>query len=162
MTKRIEILKASLLKKEARFNERIQNHFDTVKLANGQPLNDKRNGRATMDKWDKQSDALRTLEESIQKTKDAIEREERKIQNVESAKEFIPAEIMELVDSGVLNQWRKHPHTFFVNGVEKGRIVWDKKSLVVCHKYYNQIPEPEQKAVFRAILNDLVAKLNKK
>lgn len=30
MSKRLEILKASLAKKEARFDERLQNHFDTV------------------------------------------------------------------------------------------------------------------------------------
>lgn len=60
MSKRLGILKASLAKKEARFNERLQHHFDTVAQANGQPLNDKRNGRATLNKWDKQSDAQRS------------------------------------------------------------------------------------------------------
>ncbi|HCT4330268.1 TPA: hypothetical protein OT071_003536 [Morganella morganii] len=67
MSRRLSILKSSLEKKEAKFNEKLQAHFDTVKQANGQPLNDKRNGKSTLDKWNKQSDALRNLEKSIQK-----------------------------------------------------------------------------------------------
>ena len=56
MSRRLEILKASLAKKQTLFDQRLQQHFDTVKEANGQPLNDKRNGRVTLNKWDKQSD----------------------------------------------------------------------------------------------------------
>ena len=47
MTKRLDILKASLEKKEAAMDAKISEHFATVKEANGQPLNDKRNGAAT-------------------------------------------------------------------------------------------------------------------
>ena len=54
MTKRLDILKNSLAKKEKEFDAKLQNHFDTVKLANGQPLNDKRNGRATINLWERQ------------------------------------------------------------------------------------------------------------
>ena len=50
MSKRLEILKNSLVKKEQQFNEKLQTHFDTVKQSNGQPLNDKRNGQATLNK----------------------------------------------------------------------------------------------------------------
>jgi hypothetical protein len=67
MTKRLEISKVSLIKKEALFDVKLQNHIDTVRMVNGQPLNDKRNGRTTLNNWEKQNDSLRTLKESIQK-----------------------------------------------------------------------------------------------
>lgn len=69
MSRRLEILKGSLIKKETLFDEKLQHHFDTVAQANGQPLNDKRNGRSTLAKWDKQSDSLRTLDSSIKRPK---------------------------------------------------------------------------------------------
>ena len=43
MSKRLEILKQSLAKKEELFSQKLDDHFSTVKQANGQPLNDKRN-----------------------------------------------------------------------------------------------------------------------
>ena len=49
-TKRLEILENSLAKKEAELVQRINTHYDDVMSANGQPLNDKRNGRVTMDR----------------------------------------------------------------------------------------------------------------
>ena len=73
---RLEILKNSLIKKEKQFDDKLQNHINTVKQANGQPLNYKRNGRATLNKWDRQNESLRNLKDSIQKTKDEIEKEE--------------------------------------------------------------------------------------
>jgi hypothetical protein len=116
MSKKLEILKQSLAKKEQELQRRFDVHFATVKQANGQPLNDKRNGQATLNKWERQNDAIRTAKESIEKTKRAIEFEEGKIKGVEHVNNFIPKEILELVESGVLVQWRKHPHTFFVAG----------------------------------------------
>lgn len=71
-TKRLEILEKSLIKKEFEFSRRLENHIQDVKRANGQPLNDKRNGRATLNRWDKQNESLRRLNDSIKKTKDAI------------------------------------------------------------------------------------------
>lgn len=136
MSNRLEILKSSLAKKEKVFNERLQNHFDTVKQANGQPLNDKRNGRATLNKWDRQSDALRNLESSIQRTKDAIEREEMKIALVESVD--IPDFMLQAINDGRITQWRKHPRFFFVNGVKHGRIVLDEKTGIIAHRYLSK------------------------
>ena len=69
MSKKLEILKQSLAKKEQELQRRFDEHFATVKQANGQPLNDKRNGQATLNKWEKQNNAIRTLKESIEKTK---------------------------------------------------------------------------------------------
>lgn len=51
---RLDILKASLEKKQAKFNRKLNEYFSDVKSANGQPLNDKRNGYSTMKRWDRQ------------------------------------------------------------------------------------------------------------
>lgn len=83
MSKRLEILQGSLAKKTALFDQKLQAHMDDVKSANGQPLNDKRNGGKTLGRWDRQNDSLRTLNESIEATKAAIEREKTKIAMVE-------------------------------------------------------------------------------
>ena len=106
MTKRLEMLKASLVKKEAELDRRMQAHFDTVKEANGQPLNDKRNGQATLNKWEKQNDAIRNQQAEIEKTKRAIEFEEGKIAHVGSVS--VPSFITDLIDAGEITQWRKY------------------------------------------------------
>lgn len=152
MSKRLEILKASLAKKEARFDDRLQNHFDTVAQANGQPLNDKRNGRATLHKWDKQSDALRALRDSIQRTKDAIEREQTKIANTSLVE--LPAYLQQAINDGLITQWRKHPRFFFVAGVSGGRIVLDDKTGIIGHRYLSKVPKDEY-PIFRDVFNKL-------
>lgn len=152
MAARLEILKASLEKKEARFDAKIQEHFDTVAMANGQPLNDKRNGRATLNKWDKQNDSLRSLKDSIQRTKDAIEREETKIAN--SSLVAIPSYIKQAIDEGLITQWRKFPRFFFVNGVSGGRIVLDEKTGAIAHRYLSKVPK-EEYPIFRDTFNKL-------
>ena len=55
MSNRLEILKNSLEKKEQQLEKRFDDHFADVKRANGQPLNDKRNGQATMNRWERQN-----------------------------------------------------------------------------------------------------------
>ena len=160
MSKRLEILKQSLSKKEQQLNAKFDEHFATVKQANGQPLNDKRNGQATLNKWERQNESIRTLQKSIETTKQAIETEEWKIKGVEHVNKFIPAEILKLVESGDLIQWRKYPHTFFVPGVDKARIVWDEKRKVVCHKFVSAITAQEQRTKFVRIYNPLGALLN--
>ncbi len=152
MASRIEVLKSSLAKKEALFDERLQTHFDTVKQANGQPLNDKRNGRATLNKWDKQSDALRAQKDSIQRTKDAIEREEMKIALAGSVN--IPDFMQQAIDDGLISQWRKHPRFFFVNGVKHGRIVLDENTGMIAHRYLSKISKDEY-PIFRDVFNRL-------
>ena len=160
MSKKLEILKNSLAKKEQELERRFDVHFATVKQANGQPLNDKRNGQATLNKWERQNDVIRTTKESIEKTKQAIDFEEGRIRGVEHANGFIPKEILNLVETGELIQWRKHPHTFFVDGVEKARIMWDEKRKVVAHKYTYQITTQEQRSKFVKIYNSLNSVLN--
>ncbi len=69
-TKRLEILENSLAKKEAELARRVNEHFDDVMAANGQSLTDKRNDRATLDRWDEQSRMIRKTEKSIEWTKE--------------------------------------------------------------------------------------------
>lgn len=149
---RLEILKASLAKKEAAFDAKLAGHFATVKQANGQPLTDKRSGRATLAKWEKQNEALRSARSGIEVTKRAIEREESKIQAVASVE--LPAAIRKLLDAGILTQWRKHPNMFFVEGVDRGRIVWRGEGQELAHRYVREIPA-DQYAKFRDTYNTL-------
>jgi hypothetical protein len=47
MSKKLEILSRSLEKKQLELQRLIDAHIQGVRQANGQPLNDKRNGAAT-------------------------------------------------------------------------------------------------------------------
>jgi len=161
-TKRLIILESSLEKKKKQFSEKLQNHFETVKKANGQPLNDKRNGQATLNEWDKQNNHLRNLDESINKTERAIEIEKGKILDCESVKNILPKEIFEMIENGTLTQWRKHPNTFFVKGVDKARICWDNKKKIVSHKYLNKITDKYQFKLFAKTYNNLFKSINNK
>lgn len=161
MSKRLEILKASLQKKEALFNQKLQDHIDTVKQANGQPLNDKRNGRATLNKWDSQNNSLISLQSEIERTKQAIEIEEGKIRDVEYAKSVLPSQITEKIEEGELIQWRKYPNMFFVKGVDKARIIWDRKKKNVTYKYFNLVTDMEQRRKFADTYNYLYNTLKK-
>lgn len=161
MTKRLETLKNSLAKKEVRFNEKLDAHFADVKSANGQPLNDKRNGYATMRRWEKQNDSLHNLNESIEKTKSAIEWEEGTIRGIEEAKKTFPSEIIAMIEEGTLKQWRKHPHILFVEGIEKAWIIWDIKKKTLAHKFSGSIPDKEQYQKFAQVYNKLHRAINK-
>lgn len=153
MSKRMEILKASLDKKETVLDQRFDNHFQDVKSANGQPLNDKRNGQATMNRWEKQNTSIRTQLASIEVTKDAIEREEAKQSGLSHTYNLMPEYLRERIDSGLLKQWGRHPHILFVVGVEKARIFWDCETNVCSHKFVKDIPNKEQYAIFRDVYN---------
>ena len=159
-SKRLEILENSLKKKENKFNERFNDYLSDVKSANGQPLNDKRNGISTLNRWGKKEDSLRTIEKDIEKTKQAIEQEQKKIDNVNFVNEYIPQPIKDLVEKGILNQWRKYPNRFFVEGVEKARIIFDKEKGTVLNQYYKSIPTKEQKEKFAKVFNELKDSLN--
>jgi len=139
MTKRLEILEGSLAKKKSAFDQSIDAHFTDVKRANGQPLNDKRNGQATLNRWEKQSDALRNKQSGIELTERAIEREKGKILEVARALDGMPQQIVDLIESGTLILWRKHPNTFFVSGVDKARIQYKGGKLF--HKFTSSIKD---------------------
>ena len=158
-SKRLAILEASLIKKEASLNDRFETHFASVKQANGQPLNDKRNGQATLDKWERQNEAIRNQQASIEKTKRAIEKERYKIIDVEHAKETLPICILKMVESGKLTQWRKHPNTFFVEGVDKARICWDDKKKLIFTRYKDTITDKDVWKIFASTFNTLLKQI---
>jgi len=158
---RLQILENSLIKKQALFDSKLNSHFADVKSANGQPLNDKRNGHVTLNRWEKQNDSLRNLQKEIEKTKNAIENEKDKIEGVERTKDILPTEILSLINEGKLTQWRKYPNMFFVVGVEKARIIWEVKKKQVAHKFVSSITDAEQRKLFAQIYNSLNKALNK-
>lgn len=155
MSKRLEILKASLGKKEAVLEGKFSSHFSDVKSANGQPLNDKRNGQVTLNRWEKQSDSIRNQYKEIDKTKNAIEKEEGKISETMYWYGLMPSYVKSLIDDGILVQWRKHPRIMFVKGVDKARICFDEKTGACTHKYVKDIEDKEQYAVFRDTYNSI-------
>lgn len=158
---RLEILKSSLEKKQMKFNKKLDEHFSDVRSANGQPLNDKKNGASTMRRWDKQDDALSKLQKEIEKTKSAIEYEEGKLVGIAGNKSRMPKAITDLIDNGTLKQWGKYPHIMFVDGVEKARIIWDNKKKQVLHKFTNTLTDKEQRKRFAQVYNSLHEVINK-
>jgi len=154
MSKRLDILKRSLARKTEVMEAKIGAHFDAVKSANGQPLNDKRNGRATMAQWDRQNDAIRRVAGEIEKTKAAIEREQSAIDRVNSVADALPEPIKREIASGLLTQWRKHPRTFFVAGVDKARLVLLDDGRLA-HRYVGSITDAGQRRTFARTFNAL-------
>ena len=152
MSKRLEVLKESLKNKERLFAAKLSEHYASVKQANGQPLNDKRNGAAALGKWERQNAALRRVQEGIEKTQSAIEREESAIARVTDLS--LPGFIQSAIEAGELTQWRKHPNRFFVPGVDRGRIVWDTEKKVLMHSHLSDVPK-DQYPKFRDAFNKL-------
>lgn len=151
----MNILNKSLENKKSVLDSKFDSYFSDVKQANGQPLNDKRNGQATLDRWDRKSDSIRRQQSEIEKTERAIEREQAKIDSVEWWYIKMPQYLTDLIDNGTVKQWRKHPRFLFVNGVEKARLVFhDETGLITC-KYADRIPDQEQYAIFRDVFNAL-------
>ena len=157
---RLDILKASLEKKQAKFNRKLNEHFSDAKSANGQPLNDKRNGYSTMKRWDRQNDTLSKMQKEIEKTQTAIEREESRIRCIDRNRSSMPEEIQTLINDGTLRQWGKYPHIMFVEGVDKARIIWDDRKKVVMHKFVSSITDTEQRRKFARVYNSLNASIN--
>ena len=159
-SKRLQILEQSLLKKEKKRDDRLEAHFSDVASANGQPLNDKKGGRAVMARWDGQSNGIRNAIKEIEKTEIAIEREQCKINAVEESRQYLPQCVVDMVESGELNQWRKYPHIFFVPEVEKARFYWDKKKEEMQRHYVSDIPDQTQYSKFREMSIKLKNALN--
>lgn len=157
---RLDILKSSLKKKKEKFNTKLNEHFNDVKQANGQPLNDKRCGQSTMRRWDRQNNSLNNLQDEIAKIEKAIKVEESKIKGIEYITSLLPIEILSLIEDGTLIQWRKYPHIFFVDGVDKARLIWDLKKKQIAHKFTSSIQNKEQYKKFANVFNSLASKLN--
>ena len=156
---RLAVLEGSLTKKQAAFDAKLSAHFGDVAAANGQPLNDKRCGAGTMARWDKQNESLRRLDAEIQRTKNAIERERSALARVAAVTDTLPPAIAARLADGSLTQWRKHPTTFFVAGVDKARIVLLDGSKQVAHKYVSSITDAGQRRVFAQAFNALSAEM---
>lgn len=154
MSRRLEILQRSLERKTEAMDAKIGAHFESVRSANGQPLNDKRNGRATMAGWERQNDAIRSVADGIEKTKAAIEREQSAIDRVEAAAASLPEPVKREIAAGLLTQWRKHPRTFFVAGVDKARIVLLDDGRLA-HRYAASITDAGQRRTFARTFNAL-------
>lgn len=162
LEKRLQILKNSLVKKESRLDSLFNKHFDAVKATNGQPLNDKKNGAATMARWERQNDAIRAMQDSIKLTKEAIEKEQYRVNDCDSILNDLPQCIIELLETGVLTQWKKNPEFFFVDGVNTARIIYRLETKTLAHKYVSQIRDNEQFQKFRDVFNSLNAILGNK
>jgi len=155
MTKRLEILKQSLIKKEQELEAKFEVRFDHQKITNGQPMNDKRNGFSWFAKSEKLDNAIRNQMASIEKTKEAIAKEEQKISQCQDVKEVLPCAILKAIENGLITQWRKFPNRFFVVGVEKGRLIWNKKENKLQYSYASSIPNNEQFQIFRKVAIEL-------
>jgi hypothetical protein len=152
-SKRQEVLENSLAKKQAELDRRFNDHFDFAASTNGQPLNDKgKKGQAALNKMDKQNDAIRNQLSEVERTKQAIEREESKHKLSQLALGGMPSIVQSMVEGGELKQWRKFPDHFFVDGVDKGRIII--KNGVAMHKYLRDVPK-DQYPKFRDAFNKI-------
>lgn len=155
---RLSILENSLQKKKATLDGLFECHFADVKAANGQPLNDKCNGSATVNRWDRQSDRIRNAQLEIEKTEAAIDREKHKALAVDSVNKQLPQWLLPMVEAGELEQWKKHPNTFFVPGVESARIRIDLKTGAPC-SILDDIPK-DQYPKFRDTANKVIRLYN--
>lgn len=159
---RLDILNASLENKQAKFDLMLDAHVKDVKSANGQPLNDKRNGHVTLNRWEKQNYALLNQQKEIEKTKNTIEKEKSKQRGIANHKDSMPDEILALIENGTLKQWGKYPYIMFVNGVDKARIIWDAKKKQVMHKFTSSLTDIEQRKKFAQVYNSLYRAMNNK
>ena len=66
----------------------------------------------------------------------------------------LPTYIQQAIDDGLITQWRKFPHFFFVNGVSGGRIVLDEKTGGIIHRYLGKVSKDEYQ-IFRDAFNKL-------
>lgn len=155
MSKRLKILKESLIKKEKKLEARFESRFNHQKITNGQPMNDKKNGRSWFANSEKLDNAIRNQMASVEKTKEAIIKEEQKISYCQDVKEILPSAILKAIESGLITQWRKFPNRFFVVGVEKGRLIWNSKENKLQYSYASSIPTNEQYQVFKKVAIEL-------
>ncbi|NCX95785.1 MAG: hypothetical protein EBX41_05120 [Chitinophagia bacterium] len=135
-SQRLEILKNSLIKKEERQQYLLSQFYGGWHGRQGQPIDlSRKSDRALLNRTDKYDNALRNISAEIQKTKDAIEREEGKLRQVELTNQILPASLLEFVNRGELIQWRKYPNTFFIPGIEKVRLIWKPKENKLFTRY---------------------------
>lgn len=167
--KRREILEKSLEKKRTIFNDRFRSHWDYTVGLQGEPIGGPRaQDRAIRNRLEREDRALRRMSEEVKKTERALAREERKEIDTANAYDALPEPLRAAIDAGLIVQWRRHPNTFFVPGVEKGRLAWIPESAknaksalrgTLVARYAHQIPDQAQYAAFRDVANALWAAL---
>ncbi|OFL95286.1 hypothetical protein [Neisseria sp. HMSC074B07] len=81
----------------------------------------------------------------IVKSQDNIER----VSNAD-----IPEFLKLMIESGEITQWREFPNRFFVNGVDKARIIWHTDEQEFGYAYLNELPK-EQFEKFRDTYNHI-------
>ena len=156
---RLEILEESLRKKKDLLNEKINDLFSAVAETNGQPLNDKKDFRKNVKRFNKKNNYIIRQEDEIEKTVRAIEKEKMLLKNIESSRNKLPSPVIELIEKKIITQWRRFPDHFFVVGVEKARIILrDNNKLYF--KYTENIPNENQRIIFNKVFNDLQKKLS--
>jgi hypothetical protein len=161
---RLEILQNSLIKKEAKLAALLDAHFESSKATNGQPMNDKRNGASFFKKMESQNNAIRKANAEIDKTKAAIQREQSKINNVNYENLTTPKPFLDAMVRGEITQWRKYPNRFFVVGIEKARIVWERGASPEKSKcFYSHTSElnDDQRKKLSTVGKNLYAELKK-
>jgi len=70
----------------------------------------------------------------IVKSQDNIER----VSNAD-----IPEFLKPMIESGEITQWREFPNRFFVNGVDKARIIWHTDEQEFGYAYLNELPKEQ-------------------
>lgn len=160
LSKKLEILQGSLLKKEKELNSRLEAVILHQKITNGQPMNDKRNGASWFKKKEKLDNSIRNLMVSIEKTKVAIEKEQAKLAGVAKSRNYLPKPLLDAIADGLIVQWRKYPNRFFVIGVEKARLIWNKKKGKLQCCYTSEIPNEEQFKLFKDVALKIDAEID--
>ena len=91
-------------------------------------------------RWEEQSNTIRNAQN-----------------DVEYANGKLPQYVLDMVAAGEITQWRKYPNTFFVPGVNKGRVVVDLDTGAIGVRYMHAIPK-DQYPKFRDTVNKMLAK----
>ncbi len=167
---RLEILQNSLINKKANLDVFFEDLYSHQRLTNGQPMNDKRNGGTWFKRHDQLNNKIANQFKEIEKTENAIEREQSKIDNYSDIEKDLPQPILDLIQSGTLVQWKRYPNTFFIQGLDTVRLVYDKKVMktkikeTLFNRYQNEFKKNcsrEQWLKFVKIWNELYPLINK-
>jgi len=167
---RLEILKNSLVKKKANLDIFFEDLYSHQRLTNGQPMNDKRNGNSWFKRHEQLNNKIANQFKEIEKTEHSIEKEQSKIDNYSNIEKDLPQPILDLIQAGTLIQWKKYPNTFFIEGLDTVRIVYEKKVMktkikeTLLNRYQNEFKKnctKEEWTKFVKIFNYLKPLINK-
>lgn len=157
MSKLIELMEKKLARLEAQFDEL----YETAPWvwSGGTPFVENAKGARYKSSCDKHSERMSALRKEIEDQKEKIEKTRDRIalRSIPTKKsEMIILEqgesiaLKTLADEGVLTQWKKNPHLFFVNGVGKTALIWANNRVGVSARY--PFPPEEEARKVNAIL----------